>query len=89
MHVGQRVTVFLSVAPDPPDSAPWMAITASDGTVLAPVPNGALSLARGVTGGAFAAERMGTSRLISDRPACTAPAPCPAQLWQVIIVVEG
>jgi hypothetical protein len=90
LHVGERVSVFLSVPPDQADSGKWAAITASDTTVLQAVPNGALTLVRGVTAGIFAGERVGTSRLSSTRPPCTAaePSGCPAgQGWQVTIVV--
>jgi hypothetical protein len=92
VHVGKRVSVFLSVPIDQADSGRWAAITASDGTVLQAVPNGALTLVRGVTAGIFAAGRVGTSRLSSTRPPCTAAvaAGCPAGMgWQVTIVVEG
>ena len=92
LHVGERACVFLSVPPDQADSGRWTAINASDGTVLRPVPNGALTLVRGVTAGIFAAGRVGTSRLSSTRPPCTAAvaSACPAgQGWQVTIVVEG
>jgi hypothetical protein len=90
LHVGQRVSVFLSVPVAEADSGKWAAITASDGTVLQTVPNGALTLVRGVTAGIFAATRVGSSRLSSTRPPCTAslPSGCPAgQGWQVTIVV--
>jgi hypothetical protein len=79
LHVGERVSVFLSVPPAQADTAKWAAITASDGTVLQPVPNGALTLVRGVTAGIFAGERAGTSRLSSTRPS--------GQAWRVTIVV--
>jgi hypothetical protein len=91
LHVGQRVSVFLSVPIAEADSGKWAAITASDGTVLQAVPNGALTLVRGVTAGIFAASRVGTSRLSSTRPPCTAAmaSTCPAgQGWQVTIVVD-
>jgi hypothetical protein len=90
LHVGQRVNVFLSVPVAQADSGRWTAITPSDGTVLQAVPSGVLTLVRGVTAGIFAATRVGTSRLSSTRPPCTAslPSGCPAgQGWQVTIVV--
>jgi hypothetical protein len=90
LHVGQRVSVFLSVPVAQADSGRWTAITPSDGTVLQAVPNGALTLVRGVTAGVFAATRVGSSRLSSTRPPCTAslPSGCPpGQGWQVTIVV--
>jgi hypothetical protein len=92
VHVGKRVSVFLSVPIEQADSGRWTAITASNGTVLQAVPNGALTLVRGVTAGIFAAGRVGTTRLSSTRPPCTAAvaAGCPAGMgWQVTIVVEG
>jgi hypothetical protein len=91
VHLGQRVSVFLSVPVAEADSGKWAAITASDGSVLQAVPNGVLTLVRGVTAGIFAAMRVGSSRLSSTRPPCTAakPSACPAgQGWQVTIVVE-
>jgi hypothetical protein len=81
LHVGQRVSVFLSVPVAQADTGKWAAITPSDGTVLQAVPNGALTLVRGVTAGIFAAERSGSSRLSATRPT--------GQSWQVTIVVEG
>ena len=81
LHVGQRVSVFLSVPMAQADSGKWAAITASDDTVLQAVPNGALTLVRGVTAGIFAGERAGSSRLSATRPT--------GQSWQVTIVVEG
>lgn len=80
LHVGQRVSVFLSVPVAQADSQRWAAISASDGTVLQAVPNGALTLVRGVTAGIFAATRAGTSRLSSTQPS--------GQTWQVTIVAE-
>jgi hypothetical protein len=91
IHVGLRVSVFLSVPVAQADSGRWTAITPSDGTVLQAVPNGALTLVRGVTAGIFGATRVGSSRLSSTRPPCTAslPSGCPpGQGWQVTIVVE-
>jgi hypothetical protein len=79
LHVGQRVSVFLSVPVAEADSGRWAAITASDGTVLQAVPSGVLTLVRGVTAGIFAATRTGISRLSSTRPT--------GQSWQVTIVV--
>ncbi|HEY8756368.1 MAG TPA: hypothetical protein VIN65_08490, partial [Candidatus Dormibacteraeota bacterium] len=90
IHVGQRVSVFLSVPVAQADNGRWTAITPSDGTVLQAVPSGVLTLVRGVTAGIFAATRVGSSRLSSTRPPCTAaePSGCPAgQGWQVSIVV--
>jgi hypothetical protein len=90
LHVGERVSVFLSVPVAEADSGKWAAITPSDGTVLQAVPSGVLTLVRGVTAGIFAATRVGSSRLSSTRPPCTAaePSGCPAgQGWQVTIVV--
>jgi hypothetical protein len=91
IHVGLRVSVFLSVPVAQADSGRWTAITPSDGTALQAVPNGALTLVRGVTAGVFATTRVGSSRLSSTRPPCTAslPSGCPpGQGWQVTIVVE-
>jgi hypothetical protein len=90
LHVGERVSVFLSVPVAEADSGKWAAITPSDGTVLQAVPNGALTLVRGVTAGIFGVTRVGSSRLSSTRPPCTAslPSGCPpGQGWQVTIVV--
>jgi hypothetical protein len=90
LHVGERVSVFLSVPVAEADSGKWAAITPSDGTVLQAVPSGVLTLVRGVTAGIFAATRVGSSRLSSTRPPCTAaePSGCPAgQGWQVTLVV--
>jgi hypothetical protein len=92
LHVGENLSVFLSVPPDQADSGRWTPIEASDGGVLQPVPSGALTLVRGVTAGIFAAVRVGTSRLSSTRPPCTSSAAsgCPAgQGWQATIVVAG
>jgi hypothetical protein len=67
---GTRIEVYLHGS----DTAPWSPIQL-DGAALRPVASGKGALARDVTGGFFAAERAGTARLSSSRPACpSAPA---------------
>jgi len=87
-HTGDHFNVFLAVPPDGSDR--WSAIGATDHAVLKDLPSGALTLARGVTAGIFAAGARGTSRLDSSLPPCIATATnCPAgQRWTVTIVVE-
>jgi hypothetical protein len=92
VHVGQRLSVFLSVPVAQADSEAWTHISASDSAVLKGVPSGELTLARGVTAGFFVAARVGTTQLNSTHPPCNGsqPAGCPGdQRWQVTIVVTG
>jgi hypothetical protein len=88
-HRGERFSVFLSVPPARSDQR-WSAITAGNTAVLQPVPSGALTLVRGVTGGIFAAAAAGMTHLDSSLPPCTPAAPtCPnGQRWTVTIAVQ-
>ncbi len=80
LHIGDTVSVFLNVPLAEADTGKWAPITASDTSVLERVPNGALTLVRGVTAGIFKIRQAGTSRLSSSRPS--------GQTWEATIVVE-
>ena len=80
VHVGQRVSVFLSVPLAEADTGRWAPIKATDTSVLQAAPSGALTLVRGVTAGIFAAGHAGTCRLSSTRPT--------GQTWDAAIVVQ-
>lgn len=62
---GTGVFVFLHES----THLPWTPIRSSS-AVLEPRPNGALSLARGVTGAFFLAAQAGTAKLTSSEPRC-------------------
>ncbi len=80
VHVGQRLSVFLSVPLAEAETGKWASIKASDTSVLQVVPSGALTLVRGVTAGIFAAGHTGSCRLSSTRPS--------GQAWEATIVVQ-
>jgi len=80
LGVGKKVFVFLSVPLTQADKSPWAAISTSDPTVFEAIPNGALTLVRGVTGATFEAKHIGVCRLSSTRPT--------GQNWTATIVVE-
>jgi hypothetical protein len=80
VHVGQRLSVFLSVPLAEADNGKWARIKPSDSSVLQPAPSGALTLVRGVTAGIFAAAHSGTCHLNSTRPS--------GQSWEATIVVR-
>ena len=92
LHIGAKLSVFLSVPPERADVDRWTAIHNTDSTILQPVPNGELTLVRGVTAAFYAAARAGVSRLSSTRPPCpatAAPGCPPAAHWEVTVVVEA
>ena len=80
LHVGDTVSVFLSVPPAQADNGKWGPITASDAAILEPIPSGALTLVRGVTAGIFKIRLPGSSRLDSSGPG--------GQKWEATIVAE-
>lgn len=86
LPLGQTLSVFLKAPLDGPD---WATVTTSSTGVLKPTVTGALTLVRGVTGGAFTAVGLGVDRLSSTRPACAPPATCPPESWQVTVVVTS
>jgi hypothetical protein len=80
LHLGKRVFVFLSVPLAQANTSQWAPIKTSDPTIVAVVPNGALTLVRGVTAATFEPKRRGVCHLSSTRPT--------GQAWTVTIVVE-
>jgi hypothetical protein len=88
--IGERLLVLLSAGSK--GASPWSQIRVSKSGILEIAPL-TLMLARGTTGTNFQAERSGTVRLTSQRPACapttSAVATCDAiELWQANVVVH-
>jgi len=77
---GIRVVVFLSGSA----AHKWTPIKSSS-AALVPVPDGAMMLRIGVTGGAFSAVSAGTATLTSTRSACAA---CTAVMFRVTLVIS-
>jgi hypothetical protein len=65
VRVGEKFDVYLRGTV----SSPWLEPLASSDVVV-PVPNGALSLVAGLTGGSFAGARPGRVLITSIRPPC-------------------
>jgi hypothetical protein len=70
LHVGDKLRVYLRGT----DSSKWLRPVASSSS-LEPAPDPAGMLARGVTGGSFAAVRPGRVLVTSVRPPCRAAIP--------------
>jgi len=82
------LTVFLQA---PTGATSWSVPIASDTHVLAPVPNGALTLPIGVTGAAFRGRHDGVATLRAVRAPCTmrSIASCDAEhRWSARVVVR-
>ncbi len=80
VHPGQTLSVTLHAAASNPD-ARWMPVASSDRVALEPMPNGALTLIRGVTATFLSARQPGTSRLSSSDPT--------GRTWTATVVVRG
>jgi hypothetical protein len=70
LHVGDKLHIYLRGT----DSSRWLRPVASSGS-LEPSPDPAATLARGITGGSFAAVRPGKVLVTSVRPPCRVAIP--------------